>query len=214
MPAYLRINGVTAIEHPVFKELQRVKQYFGKVKEAEEKVAGARPSTTLNKQAAARIIQHSLVGERGKISARSDAGQAGNGTSDMTQREKELKERLLAKRKQKNNASPASLAAVVPPTAAAAAADTSDVLDSIAKEIEMLDGEGSEEGEIEEDAESQQPLPSLPLDTNPDQPSGKKRKHNDSQSAQQPTGSRADKKARKKAKKVKKAAAADAGIGG
>jgi len=213
VPAYLRINGVNAIEHPVFKELQRVKQYFGKVKEAEEKVSGARPSTTLNKQAAARIIQHSLVGERGKISAPSDAGQAGNGTSDMTQREKELKERLLAKRKQKNIASPASLAAVVTPTAAAAA-DTSEVLDSIAKEIEMLDGEGSEEGEIEEDAESQQPVPSLPLDTNPNQPSGKKRKHNDSQSAQQPTGSRADKKARKKAKKVKKAAAADAGIGG
>lgn len=66
MAAYLKINGVDAKEHPVFKELQRVKQYFGKVKEAEEKVSAAKPSTTLNKQAAARIIQHSLVRERGK----------------------------------------------------------------------------------------------------------------------------------------------------
>ncbi|KAK5096699.1 hypothetical protein LTR70_002931 [Exophiala xenobiotica] len=201
--SYLRINGVNAVEHPVFKELQRVKQYFGKVKEAEEKVSGARPSTTLNKQAAARIIQHSL---------------AGNGTSDMTQREKELKERLLAKRLQKNNANPAPVSIPVPVTAAvgasAAAADATEVLDSIAKEIEMLDGEGSEEGEIEEDPETQHPISNIPLDTKSDQPSGKKRKHNASQSGQQPTGTRADKKARKKAKKGKKAAAADAGTGG
>jgi len=216
VPAYLRINGVNAVDHPVFKELQRVKQYFGKVKEAEGKVSGARPSTTLNKQAAARIIQHSLVGERGKISARSDAGQAGNGTSDMTQREKELKERLLAKRQQKNNASPVPAPAAVAAAvgAPAAAADATEVLDSIAKEIEMLDGEGSEEGEIEEDPETQHPISNIPLDTNSDQPSGKKRKHNGSQSGQQPTGTRADKKARKKAKKGKKAAAADAGTGG
>lgn len=218
MPAYLRINGVNAVEHPVFKELQRVKQYFGKVKDAEEKVSGVKPSTTLNKQAAARIIQHSLVGERGKISERSDAGQAGNGTSDMTQREKELKERLLAKRKQSNNASPVPVPALVPVTAAvstpAAAAEATEVLDSIAKEIDMLDGEGSEEGEIEEDPETQQPVSNMPADINSDRPLGKKRKHNGSQSGQQPTGTRADKKARKKAKKGKKAAAADAGTGG
>lgn len=72
MVAYLKLNGVSAREHPVFKELERVKQYFGKIKEAEEKVNPVKPSTTLNKQAAARMIQHSLVREAGKNLASSD----------------------------------------------------------------------------------------------------------------------------------------------
>lgn len=59
VPAYLKINGVDAKEHPVYKELRRVQQYFAKVKEAEESVT--KPSLVLNKQAAARMIQHSLV---------------------------------------------------------------------------------------------------------------------------------------------------------
>ncbi|CAL3968376.1 unnamed protein product, partial [Diplocarpon coronariae] len=32
---YLRLHGVNAREHPVFKELTRVKQYFDKIKAAE-----------------------------------------------------------------------------------------------------------------------------------------------------------------------------------
>lgn len=64
--AYLRVNGVDARDHPVFKELERVKRYFGKVKDAEEGSVVSKPTITLNKQAAARIIQSSLVRERGK----------------------------------------------------------------------------------------------------------------------------------------------------
>lgn len=204
------MNGVDAKEHPVFKELERVRQYFAKVKEAEEKVSAAKPSTTLNKQAAARIIQHSLVREKGKVSVQADGGQAGNGASDMTQREKELRERLLAKRKQKNNASSPLPATITPPAAAAA-----HVLDSISKEIEMLDQEGSEEGEIGEEPEIDQP----PVDTsatltNGDQSSGKKRRHNDTQSGKVSNGQKSDKKARKKAKKAAKAATTNASTAG
>ncbi len=167
----------------------------------------------MNKQAAARIIQHSLVRERGKISAHSDRLQAGNGASDMTQREKELRERLLAKRKQKNNASPVPLAAAISPPAAEAA-EAAEVLASISKEIDMLDAQGSEEGEIEEEPEIQQPSFNTPrLDTNAGQPSGRKRKHNEGQSSRPPIGQRADKKSRKKAKKAAKAAAAGTGTG-
>lgn len=211
MAAYLKINGINAKEHPVFRELERVKQYFAKVKEAEEKVSGAKPSTTLNKQAAARIIQHSLVGERGKVSAHSDGGQAANATSDMTQRERELRERLLAKRKQKTNTSPAPVLATTNPPAAEVQAD--EVLESISKEIEMLNREGSEEGEIGEEPEVlQESADTSSLNTGSKQPSAKKRKHNDSQSSKLSTGQKADKKARKKAKKAAKAANADSGI--
>jgi exosome complex protein LRP1 len=59
--AYLRLNGVKAREHPVFKELTRVKQYFSKIKDAEA-VDTERPVASLDKQAAARFIKASLVG--------------------------------------------------------------------------------------------------------------------------------------------------------
>ena len=58
-PAYLRINGVKARDHPVFKELTRVKQYFDKIKAAEE--PPAERTTTLDKGAAARFIKAGLV---------------------------------------------------------------------------------------------------------------------------------------------------------
>lgn len=58
--AYLRLNGVNAREHAVFKELTRVKQYFEKLKNAENHV-GKRENLTLDKAAAARIVKAGLV---------------------------------------------------------------------------------------------------------------------------------------------------------
>ena len=58
--AYLRLNGVNSKEHPVFRELTRVKQYFEKIKAAES--AGTKQNVTLNKSAAGRFFKHSLVG--------------------------------------------------------------------------------------------------------------------------------------------------------
>jgi hypothetical protein len=59
-PAYIRLNGVNAKEHPVFKELSRVKLYFEKIKLAE---AGEqkRQNLTLDKAAALRVVKHALV---------------------------------------------------------------------------------------------------------------------------------------------------------
>lgn len=59
LAAYLRLNGVNAKEHEVFNELNRVKKYFEKVKEADEK--HTKRTMTLNQQAAARMITNSLV---------------------------------------------------------------------------------------------------------------------------------------------------------
>ena len=60
MTAYLRLNGVDAKEHPVFRELVRVKEYFEKIKNAE---AGdsKRMNMSLDKAAAGRFIKHALV---------------------------------------------------------------------------------------------------------------------------------------------------------
>lgn len=65
--SYLRINGVNAKEHAVFKELTRVKEYFAKIKTTE---TGPTPRTmTLDKAAAARFIKHDLA-----ANTRLDAG--------------------------------------------------------------------------------------------------------------------------------------------
>jgi hypothetical protein len=61
LPAYLRLNGVQAKEHPVFKELTRVKQYFEKIKVAEAGPTKPRENLSLNKEAAGRVIKHALV---------------------------------------------------------------------------------------------------------------------------------------------------------
>lgn len=58
--AYLRLNGVNAKEHPVFRELTRVKQYFEKINATES--TGNKPNVTLDKPAAGRFIKHALVG--------------------------------------------------------------------------------------------------------------------------------------------------------
>lgn len=56
----LRLNGVDAKSHPVFQELGRVKEYFGKIKVAEN--GPEKRPTTLDKDAAGRFIKHGLRG--------------------------------------------------------------------------------------------------------------------------------------------------------
>lgn len=56
--AFVRLNGVNAKEHPVYRELTRVRQYFDKVKDIE---FPAQKTLEFDKTAAARIIKHALV---------------------------------------------------------------------------------------------------------------------------------------------------------
>lgn len=57
--ASLRLNGVNAKEHPVFKELSRVRQYFEKIKNIEN--PPPKPDQSLNKEAAIRFIRADLA---------------------------------------------------------------------------------------------------------------------------------------------------------
>ncbi|OTA98436.1 hypothetical protein M426DRAFT_325974 [Hypoxylon sp. CI-4A] len=61
----LRLNGVDAKEHPVFKELTRVRQYFEKIKNAEN--PPEKPEQSLNKEAAIRFIKADLAENNNKI---------------------------------------------------------------------------------------------------------------------------------------------------
>ncbi|CEL07791.1 Putative Exosome-associated protein [Aspergillus calidoustus] len=58
--SYLRLHGVNAKEHPVFRELTRVKQYFEKIKTLE--TPPEQRTMVLDKQAASRFIKHGLAG--------------------------------------------------------------------------------------------------------------------------------------------------------
>lgn len=55
----LRLNGVDVKDHPVFKELTRVRQYFDKIKSIE--TPPAKREATLNKEAAIRFIKADLA---------------------------------------------------------------------------------------------------------------------------------------------------------
>ncbi|KAI5922306.1 Sas10/Utp3/C1D family-domain-containing protein [Camillea tinctor] len=55
----LRLNSVQAKEHPVFKELTRVRQYFEKIKNIES--PPPKPEKTLNTEAAIRFIRSDLA---------------------------------------------------------------------------------------------------------------------------------------------------------
>lgn len=61
--AYLTLHGTNAQEHPVFKELTRVKQYYAKIKalESPPPEEEAKPTMKLDQQAARRFIAHGLV---------------------------------------------------------------------------------------------------------------------------------------------------------
>ncbi|KAI1463684.1 NADP-dependent oxidoreductase domain-containing protein [Daldinia caldariorum] len=61
----LRLNGVDAKEHPVFKELARVRQYFDKIKNIE--TPPEKPEQTLNKEAAIRFIKADLAENNNKV---------------------------------------------------------------------------------------------------------------------------------------------------
>lgn len=58
--AYLRLNGINAKEHAVFRELARVRQYFEKVENV-EKLGSRRENLSLDKAAAGRMIKHALA---------------------------------------------------------------------------------------------------------------------------------------------------------
>ena len=58
-PASLRLQGADAQNHAVFTELKRVQQYFAKIKAIEE--PEAQRTTTVNQEAAARILKADLV---------------------------------------------------------------------------------------------------------------------------------------------------------
>lgn len=62
--AFLKLHGIDAKEHAVFRELSRVKPYFEKIKNAEAGASPSRPSAILNKEAANRVIRHALVSQR------------------------------------------------------------------------------------------------------------------------------------------------------
>ncbi|CAG8050714.1 unnamed protein product [Penicillium nalgiovense] len=77
--SYLRLHGVDAKQHPVFRELTRVKQYFEKIKALETEPEER--SMTLDKAAASRFIKHGL---------------SGNDKYDLERAEKQAKERARA----------------------------------------------------------------------------------------------------------------------
>ncbi|RHZ70516.1 hypothetical protein CDV55_103525 [Aspergillus turcosus] len=83
--SYLRLHGVNAKEHPVFRELTRIKQYFGKIQALEAEQAEPEQRTmTLDKEAAGRFIKHGL---------------AGNDKLDMQRKEQEAKQKARAQLK-------------------------------------------------------------------------------------------------------------------
>ncbi|KAI1162898.1 Sas10/Utp3/C1D family-domain-containing protein [Nemania serpens] len=55
----LRLNEVDAKEHPIFKELARVRQYFEKIQNIE--FPTSKPAQSLNKEAAIRFIRSDLA---------------------------------------------------------------------------------------------------------------------------------------------------------
>ncbi|KAJ5469533.1 hypothetical protein N7539_009151 [Penicillium diatomitis] len=76
---YLRLRGVDAKQHPVWREITRVRQYFDKMKELETEPE--QRTMVLDKAAAGRFIKHGL---------------AGNNKIDLERAEKEAKERARA----------------------------------------------------------------------------------------------------------------------
>ncbi|KAF2757432.1 hypothetical protein EJ05DRAFT_538635 [Pseudovirgaria hyperparasitica] len=60
--SYLNLSSVDAKAHPIFEELSRVKQYFAKIKLAEEGPVKRPGHRTLDTSAANRFIKHGLSG--------------------------------------------------------------------------------------------------------------------------------------------------------
>jgi exosome complex protein LRP1 len=81
--SHVRLTGADGKAHPVFTELQRVKQYFEKIEKAENPI-GKRENLSLNKPAAGRFIKAAL---------------AGNIKFDQEQEERKMREAQGAKAK-------------------------------------------------------------------------------------------------------------------
>lgn len=212
--AYLKVNGVDPREHAIFKEIERVKQYFNKIKEAEETPVVTKPSVTLNKQAAARIIQHSLVREEVSPRIVSDKKQAGNGSSDLAQREREARERLMLKRKQRaENATPVQSPKPAPVDSLPIQVQMPPQSQVTDQDVNMQEGSSAEEGEIDEEESSvQAPELSQPNTTRREpHPKKRKQKQNSDNTSKLSADRKAEKKARKKAKKEAKMTANGAG---
>lgn len=58
-PDYLQLNGVEVQDHPIFRELTRVKQYMKKIYDAG--ISPTKNTSNLDKPAAQRFISHALV---------------------------------------------------------------------------------------------------------------------------------------------------------
>ncbi|KFY78821.1 hypothetical protein V499_02066 [Pseudogymnoascus sp. VKM F-103] len=109
--SYLRLNGVKAREHPVFLELTRVKQYFDKLKEAENPTP-KQPGLALDKNAAGRFIR---------------AGLSGNSKLDLERAEKLARERVHIKfNSEKKSEAPAAMKAAVPSGPSSPSSDDSE----------------------------------------------------------------------------------------
>jgi exosome complex protein LRP1 len=151
--AYLKLHGTKAQEHPVFKELTRVKQYFAKIKALESPPEEeAKPTMKLDQQAARRFIKHGLVCYMPLFSRDStftDFAQAGNDQYDIERAEKQAKEKarahlkaaMLAK-KSKEESSASTPSQSQEPSNPATPADSSD---SDAEEESASESEESED---------------------------------------------------------------------
>ncbi|TDZ18023.1 Exosome complex protein [Colletotrichum sidae] len=60
----LRLQNVDAKDHNVMTELKRVQQYFGKIKKVEEAQTPAQRTTTLNTEAATRMLKADLADDK------------------------------------------------------------------------------------------------------------------------------------------------------
>ncbi|KAK9472445.1 uncharacterized protein V1510DRAFT_417537 [Dipodascopsis tothii] len=54
----LKVSGADTTNHPVMTDIRRVQDYMAKIKNAEEVAAGR--TTTVNKEAADRVVKHAL----------------------------------------------------------------------------------------------------------------------------------------------------------
>lgn len=129
----LRLNGTDAKEHPVFTELARVRQYYEKIKKAED--PPEQRTQGVNTQAAIRFIKADLAGDNKEV--------------DTKLKEQLAKERakaaLQARKKNNNKKRPAEDSDAASAVAQLVAAESAKVAGSSA---------GSEDGEV---AESEPP---------------------------------------------------------
>ncbi|CAI7664058.1 unnamed protein product [Penicillium pancosmium] len=122
--SYLRLKGVDAKQHPVFRELTRVRQYFEKIKALETEPE--QPTMKLDKAAAGRFIKHGL---------------AGNNKIDLELAEKQAKERARAQLK----------AAMLAKKSAAKEAAQDSAASSVVTSSAQETGESDDDEDMEED---------------------------------------------------------------